>query len=546
MAKIVGIDLGTTTSAISYLKNGKPEIIANLEGKRITDSVVAKDRFGNIVVGEVAKRMRGKDIDKVEEVKRYMGTDRKFTLGNQEYTPEEISAEILKKLKYDAEEFLGEEIEEAVITVPAMFTNFQKTATIKAGELAGLKVERIISEPTAAAMAYGIENMEAEQNILVYDFGGGTFDVSILELDEGILDVIATSGDNLLGGKDIDKLLSKYVLDKIGKTNEANVETIKLEAEDTKKTLSSAFSAELIVPALKIDFEITREEFEKIIQPIVNKSLEHVEIALKEADLTVEDIDVVLLVGGTTRIPLIKKSLKDMFGNKVKTFADPQEAVALGAGVQAGIKSNEISSEDGLIVTDICNYSLGVDCIDEYQGELMPGVYSVIIPKHSKLPSSKSEIYYTVVDNQTVVDVGVYQGEGKLVVENTLLKEFAVEGIPENMAGAEQIKITFSYNLNDILEVETEIVSTGYKKKVSVEMNESKASNKKINYKDSVYYSDYKMIIDMAEDKLDKVSGDNKTKIMSLLNDMKASLVAEDKVKLEKFDSALTNLLFEV
>lgn len=276
MGKIVGIDLGTTTSAISFLKNGKPEIIANAEGKRTTDSVVAKDKFGNIIVGEVAKRMKGKDINKIEEVKRIMGTTRTIKLKDKEYTPEEISAEILKKLKNDAEDYLGETIDEAVITVPALFTNFQKMATIKAGELAGLKVERIISEPTAAAMAYGLDNMTTEQNILVYDFGGGTFDVSILELDEGILDVIATNGDNNLGGKDIDLLLGKYILNKIN-NKDIPFDLIKLEIEDLKKTLSVAYSAELNLPAYQVNLEITRQEFDNLIQPLVNKTFDCIE-----------------------------------------------------------------------------------------------------------------------------------------------------------------------------------------------------------------------------------------------------------------------------
>lgn len=542
MGRIVGVDLGTTTSAISYLKNGKPEIIPNLEGKRLSDSVVAVDKFGNIIVGELAKRMVG---EKVEEVKRLMGTNRKISLGDKEFTPEEISAEILKKLKHDAEEFLGEEIDEAIITVPAMFTSAQKSATIKAGELAGFKVERIISEPTAAAMAYGLENMDKNEKILVYDFGGGTFDVSILDLDEGILDVMATAGDNHLGGKNIDELLGKYILSKIGR-DDVSFTDIKVDSEEMKKDHSTLHIAEMNIPGLKLNFEMERKDFEILISPIVDKSIKWIYKALSEAKIDVEDIGVVLLVGGTTRIPLVRNRLKEIFGNKIKSFADPQEAVALGAGVQAGIKSSQISSEEGLIVTDVCNYSLGVGCIGVYQGALMPGVYSVIIPKHSSLPCSKSETYSTCVDNQTSVHVEVYQGEGQLVIENILLAEFDVDGIPENKAGSEEIKIAFGYSMNDILEVEVEIVSTGSKKKISVEMNDNNNSAKKTNYKNSPYYSDYKMIIDMAEEKMSKTSEVNKTKISSILDEMKAMLVEENQEKLEKLDAALTDLLFEV
>ena len=545
MAKIIGIDLGTTTSLVSYLKNGKPEIIANKLGKRLTDSVVGIDKYGTIIVGEEAKRIL--NGTKVEEIKRSMGTNKIVKLGDKEYSPEEISAEILKKLKEEAEDFLGEEVNEAVITVPAMFNSIQKAATIKAGELAGLKVERIISEPTAAAMAYGIENMEKYQKILVYDFGGGTFDVSILELDDGILDVIATSGDNYLGGKDIDEILIKNISVKI----EDNIEKIKLklEVEEAKKRLSTLMGTDIIVPELNIDYELKREKFEELISPLVNKTIDFIDKALSSAKLKREDINVVLLVGGTTRIPLVQETLRKIFGSKVKKFTDPQEAVALGAGVQAGIKSSEISSEDGLIITDICNYSLGVASIGEYQGILMPDTFSPIIPKNSNLPCTKSDTYYTAVDNQTSVNIKVYQGENKLVYENLFLSEFRVEGIPKNKAGAEAIEITFGYDINDILTVEAKILSTGVAKSIKIELNNKNKENsekKGSTYKNSSYYSDYKIIMEMAEDKMSKLSETNREKVSSILEKMKEMLVSENKEELDKLDSTLTDLLFEV
>lgn len=545
MAKIIGIDSGTTTSLVSYLKNGKPEIIPNKLGKRLTDSVVGVDKYGTIIVGEEAKRIL--NGTKVEEIKRSMGTNKIVKLGDKDYSPEEISAEILKKLKEEAEDFLGEEVNEAVITVPAMFNSIQKAATIKAGELAGLKVERIISEPTAAAMAYGIENMEKYQKILVYDFGGGTFDVSILELDDGILDVIATSGDNYLGGKDIDEILIKNISTKI----ENNIEKIKLklEVEEAKKKLSTLMGTDIIVPELNIDYELKREKFEELISPLVNKTIDFIDKALSSANLKREDINVVLLVGGTTRIPLVQETLKKIFGSKVKKFTDPQEAVALGAGVQAGIKSSEISSEDGLIITDICNYSLGVASIGEYQGIIMPDTFSVIIPKNSNLPCTKSDTYYTAVDDQTSVNIKVYQGENKLVYENLFLSEFKVEGIPKNKAGAEAIEITFRYNINDILTVEAKILSTGVSKSIKIELNNKDKGNldkKGTTYKNSSYYSDYKIIMEMAEDKMSKLSEVNREKVSNLLEKMKEMLVLENKEELDKLDSTLTDLLFEV
>ena len=545
MAKIIGIDLGTTTSLVSYLKNGKPEIIPNKLGKKLTDSVVGVDKYGTIIVGEEAKRIL--NGTKIEEIKRSMGTNKIVKLGDKEYLPEEISAEILKKLKEEAEDFLGEEIDEAVITVPAMFNSIQKAATIKAGELAGLKVERIISEPTAAAMAYGIENMEKYQKILVYDFGGGTFDVSILELDDGILDVIATSGDNYLGGKDIDEILIKNISAKI--KNDVEKIKLKLEVEEAKKRLSTLMGTDIIVPELNIDYELKREKFEELISPLVNKTIDFIDKALSSTKLRREDINVVLLVGGTTRIPLVQETLKKIFGSKVKKFTDPQEAVALGAGVQAGIKSSEISSEDGLIITDICNYSLGVASIGEYQGIIMPDTFSVIIPKNSNLPCTKSDTYCTAVDDQTSVNIKVYQGENKLVYENLFLSEFRVEGIPKNKAGAEAIEITFGYNINDILTVEAKILSTGVTKSIKIELNNKNKENsdkKGSTYKNSSYYSDYKIIMEMAEDKMSKLSETNREKVSNLLEKMKEMLVSENKEELDKLDSTLTDLLFEV
>ena len=547
MGRIVGIDLGTTTSAITILKKGKPEIIASVEGHRIIDSIVAEDEIGEFVVGRIAKNYRDSSV---KEIKSKMGTREKTKFITKELYPEEISAEILKKLKRDAEEYLGEEIKEAVITVPAMFQSNQKNATIKSGELAGLKVERIINEPTAAALFYGIENMHAEEKILVYDFGGGTFDVSILDFDDGILDVIGGSGDNHLGGKNIDEILMKYISASTGikyKKGTREEDSIKDAAEQAKIDLSSMNYADIILPDFNIHFRISRDTFETLIKETVDKTFEYIKQSLKDAKLTIEDIDVVLPVGGTTRIPIIKNKLKEIFGNKVKFSMNPQEAVALGASVQAGIKSNEISSEEGIIITDICNYPLGVGCIGEHQGMLIPGVFSEIIPKHTSLPCYKSEIYYTVNDDQDSVNVEVYQGESKLVLDNIKIGEFTSPAIPRNRAGLESIKITFGYDLNGVLEVEAEIVSTGEKSKINYSMQNLNLSEQKVtSYKNSIYYSDYKTIIDMAEQKLEKVSAVNKQKIKSMLDDVKEALLDENKEKLDLLDDALTDFLFEV
>lgn len=550
MGIIIGIDLGTTTSAVCVLENGRPEVIPSRDqGKRIIDSIVSvNDINESYIVGSRAKREVNKS-KVAKEVKRDMGTTNLFQLGKNTLSPEEVSAEILKELKSYAEDYLGEEVTEAIITVPAMFESPQKSATIEAGRLAGLKVERLINEPTAAALAYGFENMRKEEKILVYDFGGGTFDVTILDFDEGILDVLGTDGDSYLGGKNIDKILLKYLAHETGVDIKSEDKELKLTyaCEEAKKELSYSTEAHIIVPEYNIDFVITRSKLEELIGDRVNYSIGLLHKAMSKAKLDMDEIDVVLPVGGTTRIPLIQQKLKEIFGNKVKKFKDPQEVVAMGAAIQGGIKSDEISSENGIIITDVCSLSLGISCIGEHQGMLMPNIYSPIIYNNTSLPCEKSEIYYTASDDQEHVNIEVYQGEHPMVMENIKIGEFASPSIPKGKAGEESIKVTFAYDINSILNVEVEILSTGEKTVVPYTMASAEEKEKNVtSYKNSSFYDEYKSIMDMAEDKMKKVSSVNKQKIKSLFNDLKAALLSEDKSKLESIDDALTDLLFEV
>ncbi|MGL4997551.1 MAG: Hsp70 family protein [Cetobacterium sp.] len=549
MAKIIGIDLGTTTSGVSIYQNGKVQIIPSPDGENLIDSVITVNQYGEIVVGREAKNDFGNHI---KEIKRRMGKSYLVTSREKEFVPEEVSAEIIKYIKEYAESYLGETIEEAIITVPAMFDSFQKMATIKAGELAGLKVERIVNEPTAAALAYGLDKMENEEKILVYDFGGGTFDVSILDFDMGIMDVIGGDGDNYLGGKNIDELLMMYLANehKINYKNDIIKENIfKNAVENAKIDLSSNDTAKIIVPELNLSTELTREKFEDLISDIVDKSLSCIDKALEAAKISANDLKVVLPVGGTTKIPYIQKRLREKFGNKLHFFGNPQETVAMGAGIQGAIKSGEIPSETGIILTDICAHNLGISCNGEHKGMVMPGVFSPILKKHTSIPASNEEIYFTMIDNQSEVKIQIYEGSASLVVENLYIGEMTVNNIPPLKAGEGKIKIGFEYDLNGILRVKATVENTGQVTPGEFEMHQKNSvenREKKLSYKSSIYYSDFKTTLDIAEKKMEKASETDKIKIKSLVDQMKQELLNENKKFLDKIDDALTDILFEV
>ena len=472
MARIIGIDLGTTTSEVAYMDGDKPAIILNIQenNSSIIPSVVYIGE-DETKVGQTAKNQAIlKASSTICEVKRKMGSGEKIKIKDKEYLPEEISAKILKKIKEVAEFSLGENIDAAVITVPANFSEVARRATRDAGEIAGLKIERIINEPTAAAMAYGLNNLNREGYILVYDFGGGTLDVSVLELFNGILDVKASRGNNFLGGKDIDEILVKYIVEKFkeksGVTlnlNEARVRaTLKNAAEEAKKNLSSDTSTDVVIPyitldseknAIDLDLTITRREFEEKIKELVDSTQKIITETLTAAKITDKDVTAVILVGGSTRIPYVRDSIDNRFKGKLVSGINPDETVALGAAVQSGIVVGGINKEKGIIVTDACSYNLGV--------EVLHGGFDVIIKRDSKLPINVTKGYHTVSDNQDVVDIRVYEGTSSLVKENNFIGSFELSDIPLGPRAKEQIDITFSYDLNGILNVDARIKSTG-------------------------------------------------------------------------------------
>lgn len=552
MKKIIGIDLGTTTSAVGVYSNEKIEIIPSFQKTNLIDSAVVLDNYNNIIVGKEAKN---DFVNGIIEIKRRMGTNYIANSRGKELLPEEVSAEILKYVKEYAEEHLGEKIDEAVITVPANFNGFQKIATIKAAELAGLKVERVINEPTAAALAYGFDKLDNEEKILVYDFGGGTFDVSILEFDMGIMDVIGGDGDNHLGGKDIDETIMMYLGSKHGisyKGDKEKENIFKNAVEAAKIDLSRRDTAEIIIPEFNLSTILTKEKFEELIRDIVDKTLNFIDNALKKANLNEKDIEVVLPVGGTSNIPYIQKKIEEKFGDKVYYFNNLQEVVALGAAVQGAIKSGEIPSETGIILTDICSHALGISCMGNYRGMNMPGVFSEIIQKHSSLPTDGEQIYTTSSDNQTEARIQIYEGKEELVMENIGMGELLVKNIPLSEAGLEKIIVKFEYDLNGILHVKAIVESTGDITEGTFEIRKAKdkievGTTKSIaSYKSSLYYSDFKTVMDIAEKKLETASEKNCNTIKNILNQMKEALLNDDKNRLNKLDDELTDILFEV
>lgn len=472
---IIGIDFGTTTSEVAIYKNEKATIIKNIkEGEsNIVPSVVLIEG-NNVKVGLKAKnQIVVKPNNTVIEIKKLIGTDKETIIDNKSYLPEEIAAMIIKKLKEIAEFYLGEIIEEAVITVPANFNDFQRKATKEAGRLAGLRIDRIINEPTAAAIAYGVDKLDKNMNILVYDFGGGTIDVTVLELYDGILNVKASRGNNNLGGKDIDKLLMDYVVNEFNNTNSIKLDldnprvisSLKFACEECKKSLSFEEEWDIIIPYIAIEknnpidlnITISRKVLDKLVEDIIRSTENIIDDAILSSNLVNNSIDKVVLVGGTTRMPAIRNMIERRFGiNKIASGVNPEEAVAIGAAIQGAIKSGEISKS--IIVTDAASYSLGV--------EVLGGYFDCIIKRDSKLPTKVSKYYKTVEDGQTDVEVKIYQGESENISQNTFIDSFELNGIPPSKRGEEQIIITFKYDLNGILSVEAKSASTGKHKEL--------------------------------------------------------------------------------
>ena len=545
MSKVIGIDLGTTNSCVAVLENGEPQIIANNEGMRTTPSVVAFTKDGERIVGEPAKRQAVTNADNtVISIKTHMGTDYKVNIDGKEYTPQEISAITLQKLKADAESYLGQPVKEAVITVPAYFTDAQRQATKDAGRIAGLEVKRIINEPTAAALAYGMDKLDQDKKILVFDLGGGTFDVSILEIGDGTFEVLATAGNNRLGGDDFDKVIIDYLAEEFKKAEGVDLrqdnmalQRLKEAAEKAKKELSSTMTTNINLPFITatasgpkhMNIDLSRAKFDELTHDLVEKTMEPTKRALSDAGLSVSEIDDVLLVGGSTRIPAVQDAVKKFIGKEPHKGINPDECVAAGAAIQAGVLTGEVND---LLLLDVTPLSLGI--------ETMGNVMTKIIERNTTIPTKKSQVFSTAADNQTAVDIHVLQGERSMSYDNTTLGRFQLSEIPPAPRGIPQIEVTFDIDANGIVHVTAKDLGTGKEQKVTItsgtnlseeeierkvkeaEMNAEADKAKKdkieaVNQADSTIYQTEKTLNELG----DKVNADDKSAIEAALASLK-------------------------
>ncbi len=552
MGKIIGIDLGTTNSCVAVMEGGEAIVIPNIEGNRTTPSVVAFTKDGERLVGETARRQAITNPERtIQSIKREMGSDHKTNIDGKGYSPEEISAMILQKIKMDAESYLGETIEDAVITVPAYFTDSQRQATKDAGKIAGLNVKRIINEPTAAALAYGMDKEDGQHKIMVFDLGGGTFDVSILELGDGVFEVLATRGNNRLGGDDFDNVLINYINDQFKKENGVDLVTDKMShqrlkeaAEKAKKELSSTMSSNINLPfitatssgPLHLNMDISRAKFDELTSHLVDSTLEPVRMALKDAGLQASEIEKVILVGGSTRIPAVQEAVKKLIGKDPQKDINPDECVALGAAIQGGVLSGEVKD---ILLLDVTPLSLGI--------ETLGGVTTRLIERNTTIPTKKSQVFSTAADNQTSVDIHVLQGERQMANDNITLGRFQLSGIAPAPRGIPQIEVTFDIDANGIVNVSAKDLGTGKEQKITISGG-TKLSDEEIEKKvkeaerfadedkkkketieirnngDSLVYQTEKALKDLEG----KISADEKSKVQEKLEALKKSLETDD------------------
>ena len=569
MSKVIGIDLGTTNSVVAYMEGGQPAIINNAEGSRLTPSVVAFTKEGERLIGQLAKRQAITNPERtIQSIKRHMGTDHKVTIDDKTFTPQEISAMILQKLKQDAENYLGEKITKAVITVPAYFSDSQRQATKDAGTIAGLEVLRIINEPTAAALAYGLDK-EDDQTILVFDLGGGTFDVSILELGDGVFEVKATSGNNRLGGDDFDQRIVDYVADEFKKEHGIDLrkdrmalQRLREAAEKAKIELSSMASTNINLPFITadasgpkhLDMTLTRAKFEELTRDLVEATMGPTRRALSDAGLEPHEIDKVILVGGSTRIPAVQEAIKNLTGKEPHKGVNPDEVVAMGAAIQAGVLAGEVHD---VVLLDVTPLSLGI--------ETLGGVFTKLIERNTTIPTSKSQIFTTAADGQTAVDIHVLQGERPMAADNITLGRFQLTGIPPAPRGLPQIQVTFDIDANGIVNVSAKDLGTGKEQKITITSStglkeeeiermikeaerfaeEDKKKKEKIEAKnkaDSLIYQTEKMLSDLK----DKISKDDEDKIKREVENVKAALESDDTDRIQKATDDLTKVFYDI
>ncbi|TYP54984.1 molecular chaperone DnaK [Thermosediminibacter litoriperuensis] len=569
MGRIIGIDLGTTNSVAAYMEGGQPVVIPNTEGSRTTPSVVAFTKDGQRLVGQMAKRQAILNPDRtVISIKRQMGTDYKVNIDGKLYTPQEISAMILQKIKQDAEAYLGEKITQAVITVPAYFTDSQRQATKDAGRIAGLEVLRIINEPTAAALAYGLDKGE-DQTILVFDLGGGTFDVSILELGDGVFEVKATSGNNRLGGDDFDQRIIDYIAGEFYKEHGIDLrkdrmalQRLKEAAEKAKIELSSMFETTISLPFITadasgpkhIEMTLTRAKFEELTRDLVEATMGPTEQALKDAGLRPEDIDKVILVGGSTRIPAVQEAIKKFLGKEPHKGVNPDEVVAMGAAIQAGVLAGEVRD---VVLLDVTPLSLGI--------ETLGGVFTKIIERNTTIPVSRSQIFTTAADGQTTVDIHVLQGERPMAADNVTLGRFQLTGIPPAPRGVPRIEVKFDIDVNGIVHVSAKDLGTGKEQKITITSStnlkeeeiqrmikdaekyaeEDRKRKEKVeakNHADSLIYQSEKMLDELK----DKIKPEEAEKVRKEIENVKKAIESDDVEKIKKATDDLTKAFYDI
>lgn len=561
MSTIIGIDLGTSTTEAAVFRDGRPELILNFDKEKVTPSVVGMDEAGNLIVGEqaLARQVLAPD-NTVLEIKRKMGSREKVRLGSTFFTPEEISAQILSYVRRFASMRLGEDVSRAVISVPAYFDEIQRQATVEAGKRAGFTVERILNEPTAAAMSYGLSHLEEESYILVYDLGGGTFDVTLLEMFGGVLEVKASSGDNQLGGKDFDQKLIDYFLEKFQTKYGIDLQKdihamarLKAEAIKCKIALSSEERVKAVIPLiaekdgkpLALEEEMTRTLFEELIGELVDRTHDPIDVVLKDADISEKELNMVLLVGGSTRVPLIKRDIADYLGLEPVRAVDPDYAVAEGAAIQAGILSGELDGEKSLVMTDVNPYTLGIRTLSGFRDDYM----SVIIPRNTTIPVTRKEIYYTSWDNQTNADIEIYQGEFSSVEQNHRLGSFRLSGIPENEAGEEKLEVAFSYNMDGMLNVSAVIVSTGKAADITIDMLE-RGQQERIDvsgWRESSLAGNFRTVIRRSEKWLKSNRGKADAELLREMDEylylLKKAIIENDRAEAEECEDELRYLM---